>query len=139
VGLALAALLWVLPSQARAEDAVAVRAEVVHASNQGNAIDPPELAKMKDTFSKSGFSFTSYKRLSEQRLSLKKGAPQSVSLPNGKKATLKLESIEAGTARIGVEAPPVKTTLSLGKHGSLFQQVGQHQGGHLILVLSPGK
>jgi hypothetical protein len=132
------ALACALPSAAFAAEQVEVLAEVVLASNQGEAIDPPELAKMKDVFSRSGFSFTSYKRLWTDKLTLKLKQAVEVKLPNQKTATLKLEAIENGSAKVQIEIKKlVSTTLRLGREGSLFQQAGDHQGGKLILVLSP--
>ena len=53
-----AAVLFAAPA-VWAQAKVDVSADVVLASNNGSTIDPPELAKMKDQFMKSGLAFTS--------------------------------------------------------------------------------
>lgn len=120
-----------------AEPKVRVTAEVILASNKGNAIDPPTLARMKDQFSEKGFAFTSFRRLSSEKLSLRR-KPVEVKLPNRRTATLRLDDIKAGTATVQVDISHLaSTTLTLGREGSLFQHAGEFEGGQLILVLSP--
>lgn len=119
------------------EPRVRITAEVILASNKGTAIDPPALAKMKDQFSEKGFAFTSYRRLSTEKLSLRR-KPVELKLPNRHVATLKVDEMKAGTATIRVDISQLaSTTLTLGREGSLFQHAGDFEGGQLILVLSP--
>jgi len=119
------------------EPKVRVTAEVVLASNQGNAIDPPALAKMKDQFTEKGFAFTSYRRLSSEKLSLRR-KPVELKLPNRRTATLRLDDMKAGTAMVHVDISELaSTTLTMGREGSLFLHAGDHEGGQLILALSP--
>lgn len=120
----------------RAEDHVQVNADVVQMSNQGNSVDPA-LASMKSTFSKEGFAFSSYKRLSSQRLSLSSKSPTDLALPNGQRATLKLDGVKNGAATIAVRVGAVNTSYTLGKEGSVFINFGHQNGGELVLVLSP--
>jgi hypothetical protein len=119
------------------EPKVRVTAEVILASNQGNTIDPPALARMKDQFSQKGFAFTSYRRLSSEKLALRH-KPVELKLPNHRTATLRLDEMKSGTATVRVEISDLSsTTLTMGREGSLFQHAGDHDGGQLILVLSP--
>ena len=119
------------------EPKVRINAEVILASNNGDAVDPPALARMKNQFSQKGFAFTSYRRLSSEKLSLKR-EPVELKLPNQRTATLRLDAIKAGVATVRVDISDLSsTTLTMGREGSLFQHAGDHDGGQLILVLSP--
>ena len=130
--------------EAQAQEKVDVQAEVVLASNDGTEIAPPHLSKMKDEFARSGIKFTSWKRQSEQKVSLEKGKARDVSLPDGRKASLALEKLQDGSAFVRVSIPTkdprrklVDTVYQLGRQGSVFIRAGDHGGGVLILVLSP--
>ncbi len=136
---ALLSVLALLASTAAsaAEPKVRVTAEVILASNKGNTIDPPTLSKMKAQFSQKGFAFTSYRRLSTEKLTLRH-KPVELKLPNQRTATLRLDEMKGGTAAVKVEISELSsTTLTMGREGSLFQHAGEHDGGQLILVLSP--
>lgn len=128
-----------LGSAARADEKkVEVVAEVVHVSKTGTEINPPKLAEMKAKFDAQGLAFTSYKRISEQKLTLEQGKPASLTLPNKKTAQLQLDGVKDGTAQVSVQiAPFSKVQYQLGREGSLFIDAGWHQGGKLVLVLSP--
>lgn len=130
----LAALLLALP--ALAESRISLRAEVVQASNDGTGVDPG-LEKMREQFAKSGITYKSYRRLSDQPLHLLVGKPAEVRLPNGKAATLTLLSIKGSQSQVSVNLPPLHTTYTLGREGSVYLQAGPHAGGVLILVLTP--
>ncbi|MHB8879625.1 MAG: hypothetical protein ACYC8T_38540 [Myxococcaceae bacterium] len=119
------------------EPKVEVTADVIHASNAGNASDPA-LSAVKDEFASAGFPFSSYKRLSSQKLPLTKAKPAELKLPNGKTAVLELEDIKAGTALVKVNVGGTKVGLQLGREGSVFVGAGAHGNGQLILMLSPG-
>jgi hypothetical protein len=135
-GAALMAAALLTSGLASAEDAkVQLNADVVLMSNQGNTVDPA-LASMKDTFSKEGLLFSSYKRLSSQRVVLTSKKPTEVSLPNQQKAVLKLEGVKHGAATVAVNIGAVNTTYTVGRAGSVFINFG-HQDGELVLVLSP--
>ena len=132
-----AALLGANPSTAWAESKVRINADVILASNNGTVIDPPSLARMKAQFSQKGFAFTSYRRLSSEKLALGRQAVQ-LKLPNQRTASLRLDSMKNGVATVRVDISDLSsTTLSMGREGSLFQHAGEHDGGQLILVLSP--
>lgn len=119
------------------EPKVRVTAEVILASNNGNAIDPPALVKIKNQFSEKGIAFTSYRRISLEKLSLRK-KPVEIKLPNRRTATLRLDEMKAGIATVRVDISQLTSTiLTMGREGSLFQHAGEHEGGQLFLRLSP--
>jgi hypothetical protein len=135
--LSLGLLLLPLAAQAQ-EQKVKLQVEVVLASNKGDAVEPPELAQMKETFRKQNFSFTSFKRLSLETLELAAEKPTEVRLPNGVNASLKLLGLKEGIATVRVEIPRQSgVDVELGRQGSVYQRAGKHVGGELILVLSP--
>jgi len=134
----LALSLLMLPALALAQDEkVPVQVEVVLASNKGSEVQPPELGKMKATFQKQNFSFTSFKRLSLETLQVTAAKASEVRLPNGVNASLQLLKFEKGTATVRVDVPQLTATdVELGRQGSIYQLAGDHVGGKLILVLS---
>jgi hypothetical protein len=122
------------------EAEVPVKVEVVLASNQGTAVDPPELSKLKEKFQASGIVFSSYRRLSTQKVALKQGQGHGVTLPSGKKVQLTLQSLTGAAAEVKLEISgptPITTVIQLGREGAIYQDAGPHQGGRLILALSP--
>ena len=71
-------------------------------------------------------------------MALEAGKPHTVSFPNGRKATVTLKEIKDGAAKLKVQvAGLINTDLTLGREGSLYQHVGAHNNGNLMLVLSP--
>jgi hypothetical protein len=120
------------------EQKVKVQVEVVLASSKGDAVDPPELAQMKETFRKQNFNFTSFKRLSLETIEVGAQKSTEVRLPNGVNASLKLMAFKDGIATVHVEIPRQSAVdVELGRQGSVYQKAGRHVGGELILVLSP--
>ncbi|MBX5481263.1 MAG: hypothetical protein IRZ16_05350 [Myxococcaceae bacterium] len=124
------------------EPTVEVNAEVVLASNEGNTIDPPQLAKLKRELEEAGARFTSLKRLSEEQVAVKKSHPASVKLPDGRSAALSLKEIKDGVATIDVQVPrksgpPLTATYTASKHGSLTLPAGPFGKGTLVIKLSP--
>ena len=134
-----------LPAAARAQaepQKLNVEVEVVLVSLKGTEVDPPKLQKMKETFQKQNFNFTSFKRLSQQSLVVSTQSPTEVKLPNGVTASLKLLRLQGGTATLRVDVPQLSAVdVELGREGAVYQRAGKHVGGELILVLSspPGK
>ena len=116
---------------------VKVRVEVVHASNGTPHVDPG-LEKMRQGFEKAGLRFTTYRRLSEETVSLTAGKPTDVALP-GKKATLTLQPGDHPRPHVAVSVPPLQTTVELGTDASAFLQAGPHENGQLVLVLTAKK
>lgn len=136
--LALASLL--AASAAAAQEVVKVRADVVLAMKEGDTDDPPSLGAMKQKMQKSGLTaFTSLKRLSSQELGLALNKEQTLKLPNDRKATVKLEKLKEDSAHIRASVEKLFDGIGykLGREGSLFINAGGHQGGTLVLVLSP--
>jgi hypothetical protein len=119
-----------------AQSRVALLAEVVQASNEGTGVDPG-LEKMREQFAKSGITYKSYRRLSHEQLQLSPGKPAEVRLPNAKTATLTLLSVKGSQSQVSVSLPPLQTTYTLGREGSVYLQAGPHANGVLILVLTP--
>jgi len=113
---------------------VKVEVQVVHASNGDPHVDPG-LEKMRQGFENAGLRFTTYRRVSQQTLSLSPGKPAEVALP-GKTATLTLQPGEHPRPHVAVVVPPLHTTVELGTDASAFLQAGAHEGGQLVLVLT---
>jgi hypothetical protein len=116
---------------------VKVDVQVVHASNGAPHVDPG-LEKMREGFEKAGLRFTTYRRLSEQTVTLTVGKPTEVALP-AKTATLTLEPGDQPRPRVAVSVPPLHTTVELGTDASAFLQAGPLENGQLVLVLSAKK
>ena len=135
--------LWLPPTVAQAqEEKLKVKVEVVLVSRKGTEVEPAELQKMKDSFQKQNFNFTSFKRLSQQTLEVSSQQPTEVKLPNGVNASLRLLRLQGDTATLRVEVPQLSgMDVELGREGAVYQRAGKHVGGELILVLSspPGK
>lgn len=126
----------VLAPLAFANGPVAVQADVVFASTAAGKVDP-SLAKMQETLGAKVKYLTLEKRSSEKLQVTNKGV--TVSLPNGKVASLTLEALKDGVATLRVKLPPTDTTYSLAKEKSFYLQGGAHEGGDLWLVLSQPK
>jgi hypothetical protein len=131
--------LLLAPLAARAEDdKVQVQVEVVLASSKGTAVEPAELSKMKETFQRQNFNFTSFKRLSRETVEVGSQKTTEVKLPNGTNATLRLLGLKDGIATVRVDIPRLSAMdVELGRQGSVYQKAGKHVGGELILVLAP--
>lgn len=126
--------------QQKAQKPVAVRVDVVLASNQGDVVDPPELEKMKASFKKQAFAFTSFKRLQSETLQLGAGKAGEVRLPNGGRASLTLVKLEGNTATVRVDQEgALAVDVRLGREGHVYQHAGDHGGGKLVLALSRPK
>ena len=137
-GLGALAFGVLLSGAARADEPkVEINTQSILASNDGQGVEPASLAAMKDKFSKEGFAFTSFKELKQQALVLAKGREVEVKLPNGQDVHLRLDDVVGGVAKIHVRLPPIDTTYTLGREGSVFIDGGHHQKGTLVFVLSP--
>ncbi|AKJ07854.1 hypothetical protein ATI61_107299 [Archangium gephyra] len=130
--------LLLLPGAALAqEQKLKVEVEVVLVSRKGTEVDPPQLQKMKETFQRQNFNFTSFKRLSQQSLEVSSKEPTEVKLPNGVNASLKLLRMQGDTATLRVDVPQLSAVdVELGREGAVYQRAGKHVGGELILVLT---
>jgi hypothetical protein len=142
---AVALVCAAMPATAIADEAkVEVAAEVVHASQQGNAIDPPQLSKMKDELAQKGLRFTSLKRLSQKKVALRSNGPEEISLPDGRNASLRLVQLkdDAATVKVTIAQrnsprPLLEATYRLARGKSTFIHCGEYGNGELFLVLSP--
>ena len=130
----LAALLLATPALSQSH--VALAADVVQASNEGAGVDAG-LEKMREQFAKSGIVYKSYRRVSHEQLQLLLQRAVEVRLPNAKTATLTLLSLKGSQSQVSVSLPPLQTTYTLGREGSVYLQAGPHANGVLILVLTP--
>jgi hypothetical protein len=130
--------LFLLPGAALAqEQKLKVEVEVVLVSRKGTEVDPPQLQKMKETFQRQNFNFTSFKRLSQQSIEVSSKEPTEVKLPNGVNASLQLLRMQGDTATLRVDVPQLSAVdVELGREGAVYQRAGKHVGGELILVLS---
>lgn len=116
---------------------VEVQAQVVHALESGNQLEPPSLKVMQEALA-SKRKYGTLKQLQLVKLKLSK-APVSVALPNQKTALLSLESLKDDVATVRVKLAPVDATYKLGRERNLYLQAGPHQGGDLWLVLAPAQ
>jgi len=130
--------LFLLPRAALAqEQKLKVEVEVVLVSRKGTEVEPPQLQKMKETFQRQNFNFTSFKRQSQQSLEVGSKEPTEVKLPNGVNASLRLLRMQGDVATLRVEVPQLSAVdVELGREGAVYQRAGKHVGGELILVLS---
>lgn len=131
--MSLAAALFALSSQA-AEPEVAVQADVVFASTKAGTVEPA-LLKMQTAMAPK-IQYQTLKTLATSKLALKAQQPQSVSLPNQKRAQLTMQALRANVATLKVKLEPAEAVYSLGREKSLYVQGGAHEGGELWLVLS---
>ncbi|HYX92568.1 MAG TPA: hypothetical protein VE782_13480 [Myxococcaceae bacterium] len=141
--LAFASIAW--PAVALADEPkVEILAEVVHASQQGNVIDPPQLVKMKDDLAQKGLRFTSLRRLSQKKAIVRRDRAEEVGLPDGRNASLRLAQLKDDAATVKVTVPQqhsprplLEATYRLARQKSTFIHCGPYNNGELFLVLSP--
>jgi hypothetical protein len=137
LALTLMGVLLSAPAALAADEKLKVKVEVVLVSMKGEEVEPKELQKMKDSFKRQNFNFTSFKRLSQQTLEVSNKEPTDVKLPNGVNASLRLLRLQGDTATLRVEVPQLSAVdVELGREGAVYQRAGKHVGGELILVLS---
>lgn len=126
---------------ALAEDKVHVSAEVVYASNTGNAVDPG-LAQLKDDLARGGHKFSSVTSVSKQELTLEKGKDAQVTMRGSRAAAIKLLDLKKDVATVAVkinekgkQLAEAKYTLAKGK--STIVVTPPEAGGVTVLMLSP--
>lgn len=118
---------------------VKVKVETVLAKGEGQTIDPG-LEPMARAFKLGQLPYTSFKRLDSTNIQIRKGEPALIQLPNKRTATMTLKELKEGTAKLGMKvADLTEAEVTLGKEGSVYQIGGAHQGGMIVLVLSPAK
>ena len=134
--------LFLFATAAVAEDKVVVTAEVVTLSKNGDKVDPPKLRAMKAEFQKQEQTkqYTSFVRISEKKLELIRGKPQTIEILKNRAASIQLAELKADVATVSVDVPKlVSTKLTLGKKGTVYQHVGANGDDVLVLVLTPAQ
>jgi hypothetical protein len=117
---------------------ISLTVQVIHASNQGAAVDPA-LAKIRANLS--SLTYTNYRLIETHPLSTTVGAKHAVALPGGRTLDLypyglsdgKLEllvTITEGTKRL------LDTTIRLSNNNTVVVGGPPHAGGVLIVALS---
>jgi hypothetical protein len=121
-----------------AQTPISLTVQVIHASNQGAAVDPA-LAKIRANLS--SLTYTNYRLIETHPLSTTVGAKHAVALPGGRTLDLypyglsdgKLEllvTITEGTKRL------LDTTIRLSNNNTVVVGGPPHAGGVLIVALS---
>lgn len=124
--------------RAVAQTPIGLTVQVIHASNQGTAVDPA-LAKIRSQLS--SLTYTNYRLLETRPLSTTLGARHAVPLPGGRTLDLypyglsdgRLEllvTITEGSKRI------LDTTVRLSNNSTIVVGGPSHAGGVLIVALS---
>jgi hypothetical protein len=125
-------------SDGLAQTPISLTVQVIHASNQGAAVDPA-LARLRTQLS--SLTFTNYRLLETHPLSTKLGAKHALPLPGGRTLDLypyglsdgRLEllvTITEGSKRI------LDTTVRLSNNNAIVVGGPAHAGGVLIVALS---
>lgn len=121
-----------------AQTPISLSVQVIHASNQGTAVDPA-LAKIRSQLS--SLTYSNYRLLDTHPLSTKLGAKHAIPLPGGRTLDLypyglsdgRLEllvTITEGSTRI------LDTTVRLSNNSTIVVGGPSHAGGVLIVALS---
>lgn len=147
----LAALLALAPASARADDVprdryaeqgksdkVALRVMVVHATSEGNQVDP-RLQNLTKYLSH--LKYTSYELLQTHTAELGANGKQSFAIEGGFKVTIELLSKEESKARMRVVMARgaeklLDTTLSVNRNGTFIVAGPKYKGGILVLPLT---
>jgi hypothetical protein len=122
-----------------ADDApVTLTVQVIHASNQGTAVDPA-LAKIKSQLS--SLKFNSYRLLETHPLVTKLGVKHTVALPGGRTLELYPYGLSGGSLELLVTIVDgakriLDTTVRLPNHGTIVVGGPAHGDGVLIVALS---
>jgi hypothetical protein len=121
-----------------ADQPVKLTVQVIHASNQGTAVDPA-LAKIRAQLS--SLKFSSYRLLETRPLSTKVGAKHAVALPGGRTMDLYPYGISGGSLEVLVTITDgakrlLDTTVRLPNNGSIVVGGPSHGEGVLIVALS---
>ncbi len=121
-----------------AEAPVKLTVQVIHASNNGAAVDPA-LAKIKAQLS--SLKFSNYQLLETHPLSTKVGAKHAVALPGGRTMDLYPYGISGGSLEVLVTITDgtkriLDTTVRLPNNGTIVVGGPSHGDGVLIVALS---
>ncbi len=123
---------------AAADTPLTLTVQVIHASNQGTAVDPA-LAKIRSQLS--SLKFSSYRLLETHPLSTKVGAKHVVALPGGRTMDLYPYGISGGSLEVLVTITDgakrlLDTTVRLPNTGTIVVGGPSHGDGVLIVALS---
>ncbi|MCL2177944.1 MAG: hypothetical protein FWC28_06905 [Proteobacteria bacterium] len=79
-----------------------------------------------------------FKRFSKKRATIDaKG--ETIELPGGAKATLRLKQLKDDVATLVVSLPNTETTYQLGRTGTLYLQAGKHEETEVWVVIAPAR
>jgi len=147
----LAALLALAPTSARADDVpsdryaeqgksdkVSLRVMVVHATSNGNKIDP-RLQNLTKYLSH--LKYTSYELLQTHTAELGANGKQSFAIEGGLKVTIELLAKEEAKVRMRVVMARgaeklLDTTVSMNRNATIIVAGPKYQGGILVLPLT---
>ena len=112
---------------------------VVHASNNGNEIDP-SLVHIRGKL-KQMFDYSSYKLLERKRRKLSEGEKKEIELPGERAMQIKLISVEGKKVRLYVRIEEkgqklLGTTLGLSRGGMVLVGGPVYESGVLIFLIS---
>ena len=119
---------------AHAQD-VSLEVRSIHATKSGSGMDPG-LQDIKGKLERGFGGYKSFKLLSTQVLTLKKGGAKSVRLPNNANMTLNFTGFAGNLANIGMQVQDkVNSKVRLSKGSTFFQAGMRHKGGILITAI----
>src|SRR5574341_634134 len=121
-----------------AQTPVSLTVQVIHASNQGVAVDPA-LAKVRSQLS--SLTYTNYRLLETHPLSTRLGAKHAVALPGGRTLDLYPYGLSDGRLELLVTITEgakriLDTTIRLSNNSAILVGGPSHAGGVLIVALS---
>jgi hypothetical protein len=134
--LAALACIAAMPLGAHADEGrVQVRITVIHASNDGEEVDP-RLEELRRQLS--AFNFTAYRVLDVHRRRLDFEEEATFSLPGDRTLTITpLQRDREGHLRVRLKLGDlVDTTYSIAEGATLIVGGPRHAGGHLVLAVS---
>lgn len=123
---------------AAADTPLTLTVQVIHASNQGTAVDPA-LAKIRSQLS--SLKFNSYRLIETHPLATNVGAKHTVTLPGGRTMELYPYGLSGGSVELLVTITDgakrlLDTTVRLPNHGTIVVGGPTHGDGVLIVALS---
>lgn len=125
-------------SSGLAQTPISLTVQVIHASNQGNAVDPA-LAKLRSQLS--SLTYTNYRLLETHSLSTKLGAKHALPLPGGRTLDLYPYGLSDGRLELLVTITEggkriLDTTVRISNNNAIVVGGPSHAGGVLIVALS---
>ena len=135
----LAIIVCTFPATGLAKEQFRISVDTILASRQGQGVDPQLKRHVGEL--QAMFNYTSYRLLSNERLSLKKGQSGTVSLPGGRRLKITPQRIRGKRAEIALQMMKKKRTVfqtqvQLLNHASLFVGGPKYKNGNLIFKIS---